>query len=588
MRTLLLALALLQARQLPVPNSQLPTYREAPITTSLGVGNWSLGIAPQPSSRLGTIEFPASGKPAAHQRFIAGVLWLHSFGYEDAIEEFRAAQRLDPGFVLAYWGEAMCHNQPVWQTQNVMAGRAALAKLAPTAPARADRAPTDREKRYLAAVDLLFNGAGDKSARDRAYADAMGRLAQAYPADAEAAVFHALALLGTLPLGVSDPAVTLKAGAIAEGVLARNAAHPGAAHVIIHAYDDREHVSRALGAARLYAKLAPDSSHALHMPSHVFHQLGLWDEAVASDEAAFRVSNERVTRKKLTVLQRDYHPLSWLAYEYLQQGRFAKARAAWKPLEEAIAVARAAEKTPARAAPALGAAHHEEAVRTLDSVGLRNDLATMRAHHVIETQQWEIMRGATWFDNVDELFVLGYSSVKLGDIARAKAAHELLQKFTAEDRDEGRKPIAIAMTRQLEGLLHLAEGRTDAAVEALRHAAATEDRMRRPVARPKPVKPSHELLGEVLLEVGRPAEAVVAFERALWRSSNRSAAVLGLARAHAKLGQREASVRQYRQFLKNWHGADAGLRQLEEARKAGADKNSQPPIPNSQGARKPR
>jgi tetratricopeptide (TPR) repeat protein len=522
------------------------------------------------ASDLGTISFPTSAtNPAAQRHFITGVLWLHSFGYEDALEEFRAARRLEPGFAMAAWGEAMCHNQPVWHTQDADAGRRALARLGATTAERAAKARSDREKSYLAAVDLLFNAAGDKGARDRAYADAMGRLTAASPSDDEAAVFHAVALLGLAPLGETGSESTLKAGAIAQRVLDRNPHHPGAAHVVIHAYDDREHAARALPAAQTYARIAAASSHALHMPAHIFHQLGMWDHSAASNEASYRASAERVRRKRLSVLHRDYHPLAWLAYEYLQLGRYTAARAAWKPFEEAIAVATAAEKSRAGTSAAARAQQHDEGAHALDAMGLRNDLATLRAHHVIETGQWEMMRGASHFDNVDELFALGLSSAKLGDLPRARKALELLQKFTATDRDEGRRPIALAMSSQLEGLLHVAQGRTDAGIAALRQAAAIEDRMRRPVARPKPVKPSHELLAEALLDAGRAAEAVPMFERAVFRVSNRALSVLGLARAHAKLGNAAQSKKYYQQLLKMWHAADKGLPAIAEATKGG-------------------
>jgi tetratricopeptide (TPR) repeat protein len=520
------------------------------------------------ANELGTISFPTSAtNRAAQQHFITGVLWLHSFGYEDALEEFRAARRLEPGFAMAAWGEAMCHNQPVWQTQDTAAGRRAVLQLGATGAERAAKAKSEREKAYLAAVDLLFNAPGDKRARDQAYADAMGRLAGAHPSDDEAAVFHALALLGLAPLGETGSASTLRAGAIAQRVLDKNPRHPGAAHVVIHANDDRENAARALPAARTYARIASASSHALHMPAHIFHQLGMWDQSAASNDAAYRASAERARRKGLSAVHRDYHPLAWLAYEYLQLGRYTAAREAWKPFEEAIAAAAASEKSTARL-PHAPAARHDEAVHTLDSMGLRNDLATVRAHHVIETAQWELMRGASNFDNVDELFVLGMASVKLGDIPRAAKALELLQKFTATDRDEGRRPIALAMTSQLEGLLHIAQRRTDAGIAALEKAAAIEDKMRRPVARPKPVKPSHELLGEALLDAGRPSEAVPMFERAIARVSNRALSVLGLARAHAKLANAELSKRYYQQLLKMWRSADAGLPAVAEATKA--------------------
>jgi tetratricopeptide (TPR) repeat protein len=511
-------------------------------------------------SRLGRISFPTSGSPAAQAHFQTGVLWLHSFGYEEALEEFREAERLDPGFAMAYWGAAMCHSQPVWQTENSAAARDALERLGATAAARAAKASTDRERAWLSAVETLF-GPGDKRSRTLAYAAAMERLALRYPADDEAQVFYALALLGTIPLGSSEPPTSLKAGRIAETVLARTPSHPGAAHVAIHAYDDRDHADRGLPAARAYAKIAPDSSHALHMPAHIFLQLGMWDEAAASDDMAFRASDARVKRRARPLAERDYHSLSWLAYEYLQLGKYKAARETWTALEEALG------GSAARPAPATSDVHeHEQASGAPRADDLRNDLASIRAHHVVETRQWSILGGGTFFGNLDELFALGMSAARLKDPARAEAALDLLRKFVATDKDEGRKPIALVMEKELEALVHAARGRRSDALTAMAQAAAIEDRMKRPIARPRPIKPAHELFGEMLIEAGKPAEAIPHFERALWRSAGRALSVLGLARAAAASGDGALARRQYETFLKMWHAADPGLPELAEAR----------------------
>jgi len=290
----------------------------------------------QPPTSLGRISFPNSGSPAAQPAFIRGVLLLHSFEYDDAIEAFRQAQKADPGFALAYWGEAMCYNQPLWYNENLDKARGSLARLAPARDARLAKAPTEREKAYLDAVEILF-GSGDKPARDRAYADRMAQLSRRFTQDDEAAAFYALALLATIPSGQRVPEVSLKAGSIATAILKRNPQHPGAAHYALHAFDDGEHAAMGLEAARIYARIAPASSHARHMPSHVFLPLGMWDDAAASDESAFAASVDRVKRLSLSMAQADFHSLSWLHYEYLQQGRLAKARELEQIVRDAIA-----------------------------------------------------------------------------------------------------------------------------------------------------------------------------------------------------------------------------------------------------------
>ena len=292
-----------------------------------------------PASSLGRIAFPTSGSAQAQPAFVRGVLLLHSFEYDEAIDAFRQAQKTDPGFAMAYWGEALAYNQPLWLNENLDKARAVLERLAPTRVARQAKAPTAREKGYLDAVERLF-GDGGKPSRDRAYADRMAALHGQFPDDNEASAFYALALLSTIPAGERNVAVSLKAGGIALDVLKKNPEHPGAAHYALHAFDDGEHAAMGLQAARTYARIAPASSHARHMPSHVFLPLGMWDDAVASDESAFAASVAFAKRKGLSASQYDFHSLSWLHYEYLQQGRFAKAREAMREVERAIAAAR--------------------------------------------------------------------------------------------------------------------------------------------------------------------------------------------------------------------------------------------------------
>src|SRR5262249_11484212 len=260
-------------------------------------------------------------------------------------------------------------------------------------------------------------GGGDRAARDRAYAERMAALSRAYPEDDEAGAFSALALLATIPAGQQNADVSLRAGAIAAAILARNPQHPGAAHYALHAYGDGEHAVMGLTAARVYARIAPASSHARHMPSHVFLPLGMWDEAAASDESAFAASVEWVTRRHATVAQEDFHSLSWLQYEYLQQGRFAKAAELMGRVEQALA------------APAVTGAHphvESEIGRGFAAPALTSERASMRARLAVEGGRWTDLKGGTTFDNVDELFALGIASVKLGDRARADAVLEHL------------------------------------------------------------------------------------------------------------------------------------------------------------------
>ena len=208
-------------------------------------------ITPLAQSRpaLGRVVFPNSGSSAAQADFLQGVAWLHSFMYEDAIDSFRAAQKIDPSFALAYWGEAMSFSQPLWFFEEVPQARAALAKLAPASDTRIAKAKTPREQGFMRAVEALF-GPGEKAARHAAYAGVMSKLAADHPADDEAQTLYALALMATMPRGDDALPIRQRAGAIAETVFTRNPGHPGAAHYILHAYDHGSLASRALPAAR--------------------------------------------------------------------------------------------------------------------------------------------------------------------------------------------------------------------------------------------------------------------------------------------------------------------------------------------------
>ena len=555
-----------------------PTVRRLQSLRSLIVvcaAGTALGAqAARSPASLGRISFPTSGSAAAQTPFVRGVLLLHSFEYDDAIAAFRQAQRIDPGFAMAYWGEALSYNQPLWYNESVDKARAVLSRLAPTRAARLTKAPTDREKAYLDAVEKLF-GDGAKAARDRAYADAMGELTRRFPDDQDAAAFYALALLATIPEGRREPAVSLKAGGIAAAVLEKNPEHPGAAHYALHAFDDGEHAAMGLKAARIYARIAPASSHARHMPSHIFLPLGMWDDAVASDEASFAASVDRVKRLGLSMAQADFHSLSWLHYEYLQQGRFAKARELMRTVENAIA-APTRPGEPARPNPTnppdprdlpghLG--HVESEIgRGYDAMSLKGELASMKARLVMETADWAQMKGQTSFENIDELFVLGVASVPLNDRARADAALEHLNTAATTLPDRDAREIAQIMAAELDGLMRLARNDHQGALASLARGAQLEARRPRPVARPYPVKPAGELYGEILLGTNDPAGAIVQFNAALVRTPRRAASLLGLARAASAAGQPKLAASTAREFLSVWKLADKDRPELAEAR----------------------
>ena len=288
---------------------------------------------------LGSVDFPTSGSGDAQAHFLRGTALLHSFGFEDAAFEFVQAQELDANFAMAYWGEALSYNHPLQRFQEWDLPKAALERLGPDREARLAAAPTDREKGFVGAVDTLFFGDGEETDRRVAYADAMGQLAEQYPGDLEVQAFYALSLLAAArDYGYEPYRTNVKAGAIALRIFHENPDHPGAAHYIIHAFDDPIHAAIALPAADRFAAISPGVVHALHMPSHIFIQAGMWDRVSSSNDASYAAAItlfetqdtiESDTQRYFNARNLT-HALDWGQYGDLQRGDYAKA---WQAVE---------------------------------------------------------------------------------------------------------------------------------------------------------------------------------------------------------------------------------------------------------------
>src|SRR5262249_49071768 len=298
------------------------------------------------------------------------------------------------------------------------------------------------------------------------------------------------------------------------------------------------------------------SSHARHMPSHVYLPLGIWDEAAASDASAFAASVDDVRTRGLSPAQEDFHSLSWLHYEYLQQGRFAKARTLLTPIEQALA-----------AGPASGGHAHVESEigRGFGGVALESERASMRARFVVESRAWTGMKGRATFDNVDELFALGLASVKLGDAARANAVLEHMQKAIEAAPDADSRQLGEIMRLELSGAVAGAARDRRAALDALERATRLEAERPRPHGRPYPIKPAVELYAETLLDSGNARQAVSEFHASLSRTPRRAQSLMGLARAADAANLGAEARRAAREFLQMWHLADAGRPELAQA-----------------------
>jgi tetratricopeptide (TPR) repeat protein len=483
---------------------------------------------------LGTIVFPTSAPPPVQAEFLRGVLYLHSFEYRSAERAFRAAQALDPNFALAYWGEAMTYTHPVWNEQDVSSGRGALERLGPTPEARRAKAATAREQGYLAAVEALY-GTGSKPQRDTLFAAAMERLVRENPEDLEAKAFYALALLG-LNQGIRDTTTYLRAAVFADTVFRANPNHPGAAHYLIHAYDDPIHAPLGLAAARAYIRIAPDAAHAQHMTTHIFLAMGMWDDVVAQNRVAVALTAAVPG-----------HYTSWLVYGLIQQGRYGAAGAMLDELRQS-----------------LGAGG--------GLPGQLSALAVMRAYLVLTSEDWGTTV-ARWQPNrarmtlqgqLTDSYVDGAIAYRRRDAtALTRAASEVARLAEAIGVAQGpADPATLAarvMARELGAMQLFLGGSRDAAVRVLREAAKLEDAMPMEFGPPAIVEPSHEVLATMLLEM-EPREALEHWQRALAMAPGRSVALRGLAGAAVATGDKAEAARALERLMANWRSADPKVR----------------------------
>ncbi len=516
---------------------------------ALGVA-LSLAGSAAAQSALGTVHFPNSGKAEAQEAFQRGVAALHSFWYEEAEEAFRKAREIDPDFALAYWGEAISHNHPLWSEQDISAGREVLSQFGATRAERRAKTPTERERLYMDTVEVLY-GPGDKYERDELYHQALRRLAEAHPEDNEAQAFYALSYLGLVRRGEPGFHRQMKAGAIVSKLFQEEPNHPGAAHYVIHSFDDPEHAPLALEAANRYAEIAPEAHHAQHMPSHIFVQHGMWNRVSSSNQIAYDASAKWVERKNLSITKRDYHSLEWKAYADLQRGVYSAS-------QDAIEVV-------------------EQAAEEVDDLRLRRIAASMTARHAIETGRFDAIELPA-DDNMDTsrynstanlLTAAGMKAAAAGDVAGTERAAKLLGKLAAARSEEGQEYQADSvriMEHEILALAAQASGDMDAAIEHAAKAAKIEETQDPPSGPTYPMKPSHELYGEILLSAGKADKARKAFETSLTRTPNRTASLLGLARAATALGDDAAAARAYSTLATFLTEADADVAFLDEVR----------------------
>lgn len=493
---------------------------------------------------LGAVSFPVSCRPELQPAFERAVALQHSFEFAAAREGFERVAADDPACAMAQWGIAMSLYHPLWAAPTADELKQGVRASARASELGAGAGVSERERGFIAAMASFWNDTATADHRTRAarYRDAMGELSRRFPDDGEAAIFYALAILGTAP--PADPAHLLQkqAAEILSAWLRKLPDHPGITHYSIHAFDSPELAYLGLDAARRYALIAPASGHALHMPSHIFVRLGLWPEAIASNldsaaaerAAAGRSGSRRVSGEEL-------HALDYLEYAYLQEGDDARARA----VAERAAGATAIE---------------------ISAISSTYGLVSIPARFALERRRWAEAAalelpanlGVDWAAIPQMAAITFYAravgAAKSGDVAAAAAAAARLgelQKKLAQAPPPGPYDWAQhveALRLAAEGCLEHARGNDAVAVTLLTSAADLADRVGKHPVTPGTALPERELLADLLLELGRPADALREYEASLARAPNRLHALAGAARS-ADLGGAAARARTYANLL---------------------------------------
>jgi hypothetical protein len=484
--------------------------------------------AHSPAPQVGTVNFPNSCSPEVQPTIEKGLALLHSFQYQESGQAFTDAAQRDGQCAMAYWGKAMALYHQLWEfpsAATLVEGRKDVEQ------ALKPNAQTPREREYIAAAAAFYQDDPKLSHTDRtqAYSTAMQKLYADNPKDVEAGAFYALSLVALAQDGVDDLANRRKAIAILNPLFERQPNNPGVAHYLIHACDTPELAQEGLPAARAYAKIAPASSHATHMPSHIFRRLGLWPEMIDSNIAAIAAAAE-ATQAHRGDASYQFHPMDFLDYAYLQSGQEAKAR----HLVEEV-----------------------KAVPGAKSEGIADHQALFSARNAIELHRW---KEAASLAIPDEMLMMqdptywarAIGAARSGDISGAREdAQKLATVMKAQDnhdKAEGNKvtPGESTEQREVDGWIAFAEGKSDEAIADLRAAAQREETEREdPIA-----TPAREMLADLLLELKRPTEALAEYKSVLKDYPNRFDALYGAARSAEAAANPQQAREFYSQLVK--------------------------------------
>ena len=523
-----------------------------------------IGAQGKSIERLGTVRFATSCAPAVQPQFDRAVALLHSFHLDAAVGAFTEVAAADPACGMAHWGVAMAWlGNPLAAPPNARGmkeGSAAVEK------AKAAGAKTDREREYIAAIEIFYKDADRVDHRTRAvgYERAMEQIAARHPTDREAAVFYALALNITLDPNDKTYANQLRAAGILEKVFAEQPNHPGVAHYLIHSYDFPPIAAKGLPAAKRYASIAPAAPHALHMPSHIFTRVGSWQESIETNRASAKAAAETLAAGGSQTGLRSYeglHAHDYMMYAYLQLGRDREARA----LVEEVTSTRK-----------LNVDHFAGAFA----------LAAIPARYALERGQWKDAATLTptpsdlaWnrFPQAESIvwFARGLGAARSGNPARAR--EDLARIETLRDTLTTAKSLYWANQSEVQRLgvaawIARADGRNEEALALMRAAADAEDATEKHPVTPGSIKPARELLGEMLIDLGQPRAALKEFEASHRVEPNRFQGLYGAARAAELAGDRETARLYYAGLVTLGKGADGDRPEMKKAKSFRATK----------------
>lgn len=507
-----------------------------------------------PADQIGSasVKFETSCAPAVKEDFNQAVALLHSFWFPEAIRSFEDIARKDPGCAMAHWGVALSQwGNPfggLRSPASIETGKATIAK------AQATGSPTPRERALIDAVAILFSSSDPGTQRDRIvrYEAAMQKISAEHPTDTEVRIFYALAVTQSATPADKTYAKQTEAAAILEPLFKQMPTHPGLAHYIIHAYDTPALAPKALEAARRYASLAPAIPHALHMPSHTFTRVGYWKESADTNRRSAEAA------RKAGGFGEELHALDYQTYAYLQ---LAQDKAAKAVVEHAASVGEAAIKA-STGSPAGVNTFALAAIPARYALE-RGDWAAAAALPVRPASNTPYTEAITHFARAIGAARSGNPAAATADIARLGELVETLKgmkdAYWAEQVDIQRQVAQAWQT--------FAQGQKDEAIAQLRSAADAEDLTEKAAVTPGPLAPARELLGYMLLEAGRHAEALQAFEATMKKEPNRFRGAYGAARAAELVGEKAKATTYYKQLLDIAKEADAARPELAAAKK---------------------